>query len=35
MFSRDSEEWVARSKSLADCHQEIDFQTDYVLDLVR
>ena len=27
--------WVARNKALADCHQEIDFQTDFVMDLVK
>jgi len=27
--------WVERNKSLKDCHEEIDFQTDYVQDLAR
>ena len=29
------EEWVKRNKTVADFHQIVDFQTDYVLDLVR
>ena len=32
---RDADDWVERSQGLADCHQEIDFQTDFVLDLAR
>ena len=27
--------WVARNRGLEDCHQEINFQTDFVMDLVR
>ena len=27
--------WVSRNKDLADCHEEINFQTDYVMDLAR
>ena len=27
--------WVARNQGLADCHEEINFQTDFVMDLVR
>jgi len=35
--TRDSDwkAWVARNKSLKDCHEEIDFQTDYVQELAR
>lgn len=28
------EEWVAKNKALKDCHEEINFQTDYVKELV-
>ena len=28
-------DWVARNKALADCHEEINFQTDFVMDLVK
>jgi len=34
-MDRDWQQWVERNKTLEDCHQEIDFQTDYVLDLVK
>jgi len=34
-MDRDWKQWVERNKTLEDCHQEIDFQTDYVLDLVK
>jgi len=27
--------WVFRNQKLADCHEEINFQTDYVMDLVK
>ena len=27
--------WVARNTGLADCHEEINFQTDFVMDLAR
>jgi len=29
------ESWVARNKALKDCHEEINFQTDFVMDLSR
>ena len=32
---RDWKSWVARNKALKDCHEEIDFQTDYVQELAR
>lgn len=31
----DWKNWVARNKTLKDCHEEIDFQTDFVLDIVK
>jgi len=34
-MDRDWQQWVERNKTLKDCHQEIDFQTDFVLDLVK
>jgi len=34
-MDRDWQQWVERNKALKDCHQEIDFQTDFVLDLVK
>merc|ERR1712147_224032 len=27
--------WVFRNQQLKDCHQEIDFQTDFVLDILK
>lgn len=27
--------WVAKNKALKDCHEEINFQTDFVLDLAK
>jgi len=27
--------WVARNKTLKDCHEEINYQTDFVLDLAK
>jgi len=34
-MEKDWKQWVERNKSLQNCHQEIDFQTDYVLDLAK
>ena len=27
--------WVFRNQKLADCHEEINFQTDFVMDIVK
>jgi len=32
-MERDWKEWSQRNKDLKDCHDEIDFQTDFVMDL--
>jgi len=34
-MEREWKEWVERNKALKDCHEEINFQTDYVQDLVK
>jgi len=34
-MNRDWNKWVDRNKALADCHEEINFQTDFVMDLVK
>jgi len=34
-MDRDWQQWVERNKTLKDCHEEIDFQTDFVVDLVK
>ena len=34
-MNRDWNKWVNRNKTLANCHEEIDFQTDFVMDLVK
>jgi len=34
-MDRDWKEWVERNKSLKNCHEEINFQTDFVQDLVK
>ena len=34
-MNRDWNEWVDRNKALTDCHEEINFQTDFVMDLVK
>merc|ERR1711902_88961 len=31
----DWKKWVDRNKALKNCHEEIDFQTDYVMDLAK
>merc|ERR1719158_1650839 len=33
-MNRDWNKWVDRNKALTDCHEEINFQTDFVMDLV-
>merc|ERR1740128_932643 len=34
-MDKDWKKWVARNKTLKDCYQEIDFQTDYVQDITK
>jgi len=34
-MNRDWNKWVNRNKTLANCHEEIDFQTDFVMDLAK
>jgi len=34
-MNRDWNKWVDRNKALTDCHEEINFQTDFVMDLVK
>ena len=34
-MDKDWRRWVARNQKLANCHEEIDFQTDFVMDLVK
>ena len=34
-WDQDWRPWVFRNQKLADCHEEIDFQTDFVMDLVK
>ena len=34
-MDKDWRPWVLRNQKLADCHQEINFQTDFVMDIVK
>jgi len=34
-MDRDWKDWVEKNKALKDCHEEINFQTDFVQDLVK
>ena len=34
-MDKDWRRWVARNQKLANCHEEIDFQTDFVMDLAK
>jgi len=34
-MDRDWKDWVGKNKALKDCHEEINFQTDFVQDLVK
>ena len=34
-MDQDWRRWVARNQKLANCHEQIDFQTDFVTDLAK